>query len=107
MASCFRGAEFAFWETPTGSLPLMNNNTKEYVSNILSIVLFHLKYDGRQTFLFLLQILEDNGSWGNESIIQYYKHYADVAFGQFGHLVSSVVSSDVISFDTTRVWKKC
>ncbi|KAK7089881.1 hypothetical protein V1264_024218 [Littorina saxatilis] len=35
----------------------------------------------------LPQILEDNGSWGNETIIKQYQHYADVAFSRFGHLV--------------------
>ncbi|KAK7100532.1 hypothetical protein V1264_023466 [Littorina saxatilis] len=35
----------------------------------------------------LPQILEDNGSWGNETIIQQYKHYADVAFSHFGYWV--------------------
>nr|KAG5714039.1 hypothetical protein BaRGS_020367 [Batillaria attramentaria] len=32
----------------------------------------------------LPQILEDNGSWGNDSIIDYFKQYADAAFSRFG-----------------------
>ncbi|XP_076462077.1 myrosinase 1-like [Babylonia areolata] len=35
----------------------------------------------------LPQVLEDNGSWGNDSIVTYYTHYARVVFSNFGPYV--------------------
>lgn len=71
--------------------PLTGVVNKAAVAHYLQ-VLAALKQAGIKPLVTLFhwdlpQILEDHGSWGNDSIVDMFEHYADVAFGSFGHLV--------------------